>query len=793
MYNYGGRGQFGLRDKYDQSSGLIQQNPHDRQYTLLENTIIVDSRDCVGEQSLRDAQIYANVVGKRSAAYGKIVTITGLGTYPPVITFDSTSELRDQDVITIQGVTGNTAINGQQRIYNISGNTAEVKVRSNGNYFGGGVWTRIFDYGYPQVSDTTSMIVGNEMIINLEKKLKFIRDFSLYHIVIPRDIIPLSVYLKDFVNVSTIYVNTDYTITETNYTTFIPQEKKYLETKVLGFYSSPLELYRSYNSGSFAIPNQVTPPPLALWNPPLGAWPNQPVSYPYQTVPTYRSATFYINAETYYLVLGGYGVYDLVDWTADTGDADLDLITTGIMRRLLLLLICPKQSYKNVDYIDLILNCSVTSSVDPTVAFGFGNFQRYIPGPGIGQNYQPGTNSVYNNGGLGSGPPNVVQLDSPIPFPSFRGNVWGPYDAPGDRFQKIGMRSIIQDLYLNGDLNNINGSPIVLPEVPTEKFQYHPFFGLNFSSINEVNLGNISQVQNLNITNAMRIYPNGFGAVTVRANGSGTTYTNVYESAGGEGPSSLGAPSTWATVGVYGGAGSIDDPLAQGPFAPGITPSVALSTTNINAIINKISFTDSGANNGQFIANTLKYINYVVNEIPDTDLIMKVSESLRDERVQSTRSFNSDAMLDCPVRLNIGSTSGTQQYIESLQSLVGNANGYWENRFLNSKAEIAKLHIKFYALETQPIPLEKMLQLRSFSILELFVRAIKDMNLVIDNSPFSNFLFDPLNPELIGRVKRYIQIIFKVNCYEGTPPGLEPNSFAQYPDKQSPFMYNQFT
>jgi hypothetical protein len=784
MYN-NNIGSYGLRDKNDQAFGLIQQNPSDRQYTLLENMVFADSRDCIGVQSLKDAQTYANVVGKRASASGYIVNITNIGVYPPVITFDSTSQLKDGDIIVIQGVSGNTSMNGQQSIYNISGNTANIYASSNGIYKGGGIWTRYYDYGYPQVPDTASRIVKNQMIINMDKHLKFIKDFSLYHIVIPRDIIPLYIYLSNFISVCTTYTNVNYTSVVTDYTTFIPQEELYLEERILGFYSSPLDVYRSYNIGSFAIPDAVTSPPLTLWNPPLGAWPNQPVPYPYQTVPTYRSATFTFNAGiTYHLVLAGYGVYDLVDWTASSGDPTIDRVTTSIMRRLLLILICPAQSYKNIDYIELILNCSVTSNNNPASAFGFGNFQRYIPGPGLGQTYQPNTNTAYTNGGAGSGPPNVTQIDSVVPFPYFRGNVWGPYDSPGDRFQKVGIRSTIQDLYLNGDLNNLNGVPIINPTVPTNDFQLDAFFGLNFSSINEVNLGNINQSSNINIINAMRIYPNGFGALSVRANGGGATTSNVYQSSGGQGPSSMGAPSTWATTGVYGGAGTINDPVAKGPLATGVTPSSSANTTVIGTIIDRTSFTDFGPNNGQFVPNILKYINFAVNDIPDTDLIIKVEESLRDERVQSTRSFNADAILDCPIRLSIGSTSGTLQYIESLQSLIGNANGYWLNRFFNSKAQISKLHISFYAYQGQAIPLEKMLQLRNTSILDIFVRVIKDLDINITNSPFSDFLFDPLNPQLLGRVKRYIQMIFKVNTYEGSPPGLEPNSTVPLPSVQ---------
>lgn len=780
----------GLRDKYDQGAGLIQINPLDRQYTLLENTVVIDSRNCIGKTSLSDAQVYARSIGKRPLATGKIVSTTGLGVFPIMITFDSTTNLKDDDVIKITGVNGNTIVNGVHKITGIVGNTGLIYTLANGNYTGGGIWVRNEDSSYPTGMNYQNKIIDNAFVIELEKNLKNLRTFTLHHIVIPRDIIPLTVYLPDFLTATTSdLVNVTYTSSSfvQNYTTFIPQEKEYVNLQILGFFSTPLDLFRSYTSGNFSIPDVYTPPPLQLWNPPIGVWPNQPEPYPYQTVPTYRSNDFLIGSESYHIVLSGYGVYDLADWTSrDPGlTTAQNQLKTENMRRLLLLLICQKQSYKNVDYVELILNCSVTSNTDVSLAFGFGDFQRYVPGPGVAQSYQPGTAKLWYT--QPSGPPNVVQPDSPIPFPNFRGNVWGPYTAPGDRFQKFGLRSTLQDLFLNGDTSNLNGLPIVLPEVPTEDIPDHPLFGLNFNTLSELNLGNISQVQNPNILNAMRIISNGFGASNAMATGGGAFYTsNAYvgvNTAGGIGPSSVGAPVSWSNTGIY-GAPSLDDPMAQGPLNGGLTPASA-SATDVS-ITNSVSFFDFGANNGQFVNGILKYINYVVNEIPDTDLIIKVEESLRDERVLTTDSFNSDCILDCPIRLSLGSTSGTVQYIESLQSLVGNASEYWEKRYFNSKAELSMLHIRLYSYDGTSIPIEKMLQLRTSSeFLDLYSRVLRDMvddpinGIVLKNTPFENFSFDPLNPALIGRVKRYMQIRFKVQCYEGSPPGLEPNTYME--------------
>ncbi len=799
--------QFGLRDKIDQGSGLIQKNPLESQFTLLENTLVVDTRDCIGTQSLKDARAYFIAQGGRAAANGTIVTTTGIGVNPIVVTFNSVSELRDGDTLIINGVRGNTNVNGVHGISSINTtfNTAVISAGPNGNYRGGGTWNRPADNGYPELTDKDSTIVGNVITVALEKELKQLRTISLFHIVVPRDIIPLYYWLPDIIIASTNSTNHTYdlytggTVT-TDYTTRIPQEASLMKYRMIGFYSSPLDLWRTYSYGAFAMQNAITPPPLQLWNPPgPGVWPNlQPIPYPFQTVPSYKSNDFTVidKSSLFYLILSGYGVYDLVDWTVISSPPTpvTDAMNTSIVRKLLLLLICPIQSYNDVDYITMILNCNTTSNTNALEAYGFGDFQRYIPGPGQGLNYQPNSNAIYTAFNA-SGPPNVAQPDSPIPFPNFRGNVWGPYGSPGDRFQKMGLRDTVQDLYMNGDLYNLLGSPIIIPTVPTEALLQDPSFGLNFASLISVTLGNIEQATNPNIINAMRITANGFGAAVVRAEGSGTYYTSQYESAGGIGPSTQGTPSAWVTTGVYGAAASFADPVAQG-YASSINLTAATAdATSVGTGAQPdgiTSFNDSGASNGAFQTNIQNYIGYAVNDIPDNDLIIRVEEALRDERAQSTRSFNGDALLDCPIRLNLGSSSGTIQYVESLQALLAQATGYWEKRYLNPKSSLFKLHLNFFTYDGKPIPIERMLQPRAVSeFLQIFVRvnAFLDINFAVN--PFSfNFLFEPANPQLIGRVKRYLQIIFKIHTYEGTPPGNEPTAFSQIQSSSSMYVNN---
>jgi hypothetical protein len=959
---------FGLRDKYDQGAGLVQVNPNEVQITALEYTLIVDTRDCIGIKSLKDAQAVFESKGGRPEAYGTIVSMSGSGVSPISITFDSVDNIKDGDTLIIKGALGNTAANGPRVVYNVLTGpvTGDIGGIGNGTYNGSGSWFRPADPGYPTKKPNDSQVVGNKMIINLNQKLRDLRTISLYHIVIPRDIIPLTVYLSDFISASTdnndtLYPNSG---TSTSYISGIPQEESYMNERVLGFYSTPLDMFRTYSFGAFSMQDQVTPAPLQLWNPPgpsvsgvpptddPSLWPLQPYPYPYQTVPSYRSNIFPIPGQSgdYYLMLAGHGLYDLADWTVP-GISSTTALQTSLIRKLLLFLISPKQSYRNSDYITLILNSNTVTVGNFVQPYGYGDFQRFVPGPGNQQNYQPGTSGTFSvqlgtelsltnpgtlysattsypttvvpaggigllinvltvggagdivsyiaSGGIGYSVGDVVTVingtsddatltitdiqpgpllptvESPVPFPNFRGNVWGPYDAPGDRFQKLGLRTVIQDLYLNGDLNNLLGSPTILPNVPTEDLIYDQSYGLNFSSLIETNLGNIDKSTNPNILNAMRIVSNGFGAVTIRANGTYTNppiyYENRYQSAGGQGPSNLGVPSSWVNTGVYGGTGTFTDPIAQGPFGLNITPQSAdptndgtgtglvtgsvlttagtgytlgiksvtggfgtgltidiltttagppgpigtydivtqgvgyvdgdivtvtgggfdatLTLTVDSAITHRTSFYDLGPNNGSFLSNILNYIAYVVNDVPDTDLIIKVEEASMGERYQSTNSRNGDAILDCPIRLNLGTTSGTFQYVESLQSLIAAASSYWEKRFLTPRGKLDKLHISFFAYEGQEIPLEKMLQIRrSLEFLQSFVRVNSSSLGPIDfeTNPFAfTFLFDPLNPQLVGREKRYFQIIFKVSSYQGTGVGMEPSSYQGIPPSSS--------
>ncbi len=736
-----------LRDKNDNFRGLAKKEADTRQITTHQHIVQIDSRDFVGTDSLICARTTFEANGGRKEISGVILSTTGVGVTPIKIATTTSSvsgnQLKNGDIVIITGVQGNTVVNNTWKISNLTipdgtlpypGSTFTLNGIGNGNYAGGGTWTRLADAGYPLITDTTNIIIGNEMIIPLQKKLKCIRSIALNVAVLPRDIIPIYCYYID------LY---DTLLDLAIYATFIPQEKKFMQLYSYGFYSTNISILRTYD-GDFAIPNQVTPPPLALWNPPIGAWPNQPIPYPYQTVPTYRSGDITISGINYYLICSGYGVYDLNDWTATTR-AD-----TETARKALLLAIVRPQMYGGIDYTELITNCSTTSNgVSP---FGYGQFQRFLPGPGLQLNYQPGTTDGAD--------PSVVGVDWPIAFPNFKGNVWGPYDTPGDRFQKFGLRDTVQDLFLNGDLDNLFGTPIINPNVKTIDLMNNVNYGINIKQcIESINFANVGQSTNYNVLNAMRLVQNGYGATTVTAQGFGNpSYTNTYQNSGGIGPSSFGAPAAWSLTGVY-GVPDLDDPNAVGPLSWNLLTNGTIPQTSVGnlpagypaqttAINHSISWYDLGPSKGAFISQTKSYILYAVANIPGTNLVVQAFQFPRDERVQSTNSIVASSILNIPIRLMPDvSSDGGFQYVENLLPLLSQASDleYWGKRFLSPMASLDKISLKFYTYDGTAIPLERQLSYKCTC--------------------------NSLSP--LMRSRREISLIFRAECYQYVNTSLD--------------------
>jgi len=731
-----------LRDKADNLRGLLERTAEAKQVTTYQHIVQIDTRDCVGVDSLAQARLAFQAQGGRSEASGLILGSTGLGISPIKINIQLIlpSILRNGDTVTISGVQGNTVCNDTWKIFNVTTTSFEIGGIGLGNYAGGGQWFRAEDNGYPNISSTTCTINGNEMIILLNKRLKAIRSIGLNISIIPRDIIPINCYYRDL-----------YTASLGGSPTLIPQETKFMTSASYGFYSSNISLFRTY-TGTWAMPNQVTPPPLNLWNPPLGPWPTgQPISYAQQTVPTYVSNIFNIPGYSgnFLLVCSGYGVYDLLDWTFNTGNPIEDRANTELARKALLLTIVRPQMYNNVNYNVLINNCSTTSN--NIYPFGYGIFQRFICGPGLQLNYQPGSTDGEN--------PSVPQVDSQIAFPNFRGNVWGPYDAPGERFQKMGLRDTLQDLFLNGDLDNLFGIPVLNPNLQINQFLTDPNYGLNTGFVS-VDFSNFSTSTSPNILNAMRIVSNGFGAVTVTAQGQGNPdYTVVYQDSGGIGPSTFGAPSAWSLTGVY-GPPNLGDPNAVGPLSWNLLSNGQVPQTGVGnlppnypgqtaAISHKFGWYDLGPNQGYFKTSIKSYTVYAGINIPATNLVIQVFQFPRNERVQSTNSDVGPSIFNVPVRLFPDFSDGGFAYMEGIYSLLSQTSDleYWGQRFLNPLASLDKINLRFFTYEGVPIPLERQLAYN-----------------------YPGYFTNNLSPLL--RSKRFISLLFRIECYQYVNVGL---------------------
>lgn len=902
----------GYQDKEDSASGL-QWEHKGKRIVERKNLVFCDSRDCIGTQSLRDSQLSYESRGGRGEISG---SIRGAAGTPIVVTVSGTltenqpDSLRNGDKLFISKIFGNTAANGQWIIQNINYGAGTFELDgtvSNGTYTGGGFYIKPADPGFPQVRDTDSKIVGNEMIVNLNKKIKVIKSLSLIHTIVPRDIIPLQVYIPDlnqksiFVDLSSVNnrdllaastgnVNVAGTISSldgvtipvsgtfllkdqtdpiengtyirlfgndrispietgdsylevnnkiinvlfgntnagqkfisnmptgivgtnpiyfnlfSNNDSYIPQEAFGLSQYSIGFYSTPLAIWRTYCEGAFSLPNVYTPPPLQLWNPDLDPANHQAAPYVYQTVPTYKSNDFNVIGESgvFHLMLSGHGVYDLNDWTYLLNTSSRNIVVTKVMRYLLLFAICQFQTLNGVDYVELIINSEVTSNTTESDFYGYGDYQRFIPGPGLGMAYQPGTSDGAD--------PTVADTDWPTPFPFFRGNVWGPYNAPGDRFQKLGLKDVVQDLYLNGDLANLFGTPIIKAELLPYNIPSDDTFGINFQALITVTFGNIDDSTNPNILNAMRIKPNGYGALSVRALGDGNVVSSVFLNSGGQGPDIYGVPTdgyvagssdvpqtggAWVETEVISGGsgGEFTDELGAGPsFAPDGSVTQMVATTDASNpgdgsgtpdINRRVSYYDFGPNQGTFIGECSKYRSWVTKELPDTNLVMKIFQSLRDNKVQSTNDLSTDAIFTCPIRLNLGTTSGTFEYVENVESFLAYSQEFWTKRYYNPLQSLHDMKIRFYTYEGVEIPLEKMLQqrrnvafLQQFQTIfngidenlnDLFLKFIFDKDKFLENLPN---VFDPVNPKLLGREKRNISLVFNIQTYEYESPGL---------------------
>lgn len=496
--------QYGLVDKQSQAVGLSEVNLKDNppQVTQRDNLIYIDTRDCLGQLSLREAQL---AFSYDVASRGKI----------------EPSEFK-------KSLNNNSLVDPQKLV-----NVVDRLDREN------------IIQGFPRFKPGDPWIEGNKMNVKLPKILKLVKNIDIVNAIIPRDIIPMYVYFPNFIDSclpitlnesGSKYLNPSVTQPSSTWESPVPETPEdffdsdiqgLASNKLGGVYETPLRYWRSYTSVN-SMPNPHTPPPYQLWNPPQdyhseNPWPFQKKPVSGQRIPSYRAKNG--------VIFTGYGLYDLEDFPefqqVQVGNGTTIQIP---IRKLILKLIVPKGQYVNGISAEEIIDNSNSDDFNnvgvvdnPLIQTGYGDYQRFIPGPGLGMKYQPNqprnfksvpidlTCSTYDPDTGYIGP-------MPVPFPNFRGNVWGPYGRPGDRFQNASLQLTIDELYMNGDLENLEGNPIIWPEFdPTKESYTLEYFIATLKRINTtVRFNNFDTASNPNLTNAMRVqFDGGFGAVSV--------------------------------------------------------------------------------------------------------------------------------------------------------------------------------------------------------------------------------------------------------------------------------------
>ena len=494
---------YGLVDKTSEVIGLKEKNleTSDPSVTQRDNLLMFDTRDCVGALSLREAQL---AFSYESATSGKIEPA------------EFKKSLNSNGIVVPEKLV--SIVSELDRVGKIS--------------------------GFPsRGDDKTPFIDGNRVSFALPKKLKHLKSLDVINAIIPRDIIPVYVYFPGFINncipftlpgTGLSYLNAANSNASSIWESPIPETyDDFFDSKVTGIsanklggvYYTPLRYWRAY-TGPNCMANPHTPPPYQLWNPPQDnvsddPWPFQPQPVQNQRIPTYRAK----NGVTF----SGYGLYDLDDFPItqelQLGNGSMIQIP---LRKLILKLLVPSGQYVNGVSAEELIDISKVDDFNDSgivdnqlLQTGYGDYQRFIPGPGVAQNYQP---NQYREGksapidlSISTYDPDTGSLGPmPIPFPNFRGNVWGPYGRPGDRFQNKGLQATVDELYLNGDLDNLEGNPIIFPTFNPSRDSYtFEFYIANLKrSNNIVRFQTVESTSNPNLRNSMRVeYDGGFGAV----------------------------------------------------------------------------------------------------------------------------------------------------------------------------------------------------------------------------------------------------------------------------------------
>lgn len=502
---------FGLVDGSRTTMNEVDLTTSSPQLTERDNLFMFDTRDCVGELSLQQAQL--------SFAYQT-----------------ATNGLIDPELFR-RSLNPDGTVN-PQKLVNV------VQQMQNDGLIS----------GFPQRNnDESPYVSGNIITFRFPKILKLLKSFEIVNAIIPRDIIPMYVYFPGFINnclpfvfsgTGSKYLNPSASerssvwqspIPETSEDFFDVNVQGISSNKLGGVFQTPLRYWRTY-TGPNCMPNPHTPPPYQLWNPPQNNlisnsnnsnnsvnthWPFQPQPVRGQRIPTYVAKNG--------VVFSGYGLYDLDDFppSQELQLADGTSIQIPIRKLILKLLVSEGQYIDGISAKQIIDSSNVddfneSGIVDnPLLQTGYGDYQRFVPGPGVAMNYQPNqwrdqksapidlSVSTYD-------PDTGYYGPMPVPFPNFRGNVWGPYGRPGDRFQNKSLQLTLDELYMNGDMRNLEGNAVIWPNYnPTDGPYTFELYSTTLKRANNiVRFRTVDSSSNPNIKNSMRVeYDGGFGAV----------------------------------------------------------------------------------------------------------------------------------------------------------------------------------------------------------------------------------------------------------------------------------------
>ena len=117
--------------------------------------------------------------------------------------------------------------------------------------------------------------------------------------------------------------------------------------------------------------------------------------------------------------------------------------------------------------------------------------------------------------------------------------------------------------------------------------------------------------------------------------------------------------------------------------------NVRIRQTN-DYVNRRVSYNDLGPNNGYFNTALLNYRSFFVSSTPDTEIVIKIKQAERNIYNQSLNPRVDQSNLNIPIRLNLGTTSGTLEYVEAVQGTLTSSGVLLEKELLSTFSKIRR-------------------------------------------------------------------------------------------------------